>query len=295
MTSPLKPTQKGNDRLPHLLSKILIGLLLAILAGQTAADIMVRDFSGRPVHLPAPAVRAVSLDPGITGILLQLGGMGKLVGVDDASGELDFRLRTLGKPGQWQKNKIQSVKPDIIFVHKEDPALRRLDIPIFVTGITQIRQLPRLAQKLGLLMGQESAAIEQAWQRTLARAPTPSIPYATLIQIHANPLITANGNTLIGDAVAHCGGDNPFAQAQAQYPLVTTANVPKGNKPLLVLLDRGQPLADKLAHTPNLTIYPITMGDLLRPTPTTTHTLEKLCQFMTSFAHHLSTASHRTP
>lgn len=211
-------------------------LMLASLPLQAA--IVVQDDSGRQVTLARPAQRVVATSPHAAELLFAAGGAGKVVGAvkyADHPPEA-ARLPQVGDSSQIDIERLLALRPDLLVVwHSGNTArqleqLRALNIPMFHSEPETLNQIGADIDKLGRLMGTETAARTAAasfrakiaaLQARYAQRP----PVRVFYQVWDQPLFTLGGKQIVNDVIKLCGGVNVFAGAQVKAPQVSVEAV----------------------------------------------------------------------
>jgi iron complex transport system substrate-binding protein len=221
----------GPDR--TLLPRLLMLLLLLPVPG-TAEPVSVEDFAGRTVTLDAPARRVVALAPHIVENVFSAGAGDRLVGVVSYS-NYPGAARTIPRVGSYNAfslETIASLEPDLIVMWGSGngmQSLARLEllgIPVFVSEPRQLEDIPRAIRELGTLAGtrQVSETRALAMEQALASLRAKYSQRATLkvfYEIWNEPLQTINGEHLISQLMALCGGRNIFADVATLAPRIS--------------------------------------------------------------------------
>ena len=198
------------------LSLVLLSVLLPMPA--LSQTVSVEDFAGRTVTLPAPATRIVALAPHLTENLFSAGAGDKLVGVVSYSA-----IPEVGSYNAYSLETIASLQPDLIVMWGSGNGMRtlsrleQLGIPVFVSELRQLDDIPRDIRALGTLAGSGGVAELEA-ARILA-------PLTVLYEIWNEPLQTINGEHLISQVIELCGGRNIFAGVTTLAPRVNIESV----------------------------------------------------------------------
>jgi iron complex transport system substrate-binding protein len=209
----------------------LAALFLA--ANAAAAEVTVVDDSGRSLTLAQPARRIISLAPHITELLFAAGAGDRIVGVIDYSNYPDAakKITNIGSHALLDLERIVSLKPDLIVVWRDGNAQRQLEkllslgIPVYYSEPQRLEDIARSVEKLGVVAGTApvAAAAARDFSARLAGLRTryaarPTVP--VFYQIWNKPLMTVNGNHVISDVIATCGGRNIFAELKALAPVI---------------------------------------------------------------------------
>lgn len=263
-----------------------------------AAPVSVLDDQGSRVTLPAPAQRVISLAPHVTELAFAAGGGARLIAVDDNS-DYPAAAKALPKAGSFRAidlERIVAAKPDLLLVWLHGPSarqlepLRQLGIPLFYSQPKRFADIPSNLRRIGQLLG-SSAQAEQAARRfeqdlaTLRRQQQGKPKLSVFYQVWDKPLYTLNGQHIVSDAIALCGGRNVFASLPVTAPVVTDEAVIAANPQVILsaamrqnddLLKRWQRMPG-IAAVQNRQLHQVN-GDLLnRPTPRMIEGTRQLC------------------
>lgn len=211
-----------------------VALFCALVVPAVAAPAVLRDDRGVALHRDAPASRIVTLAPHLAEIVFAAGAGDRLVGVARHS---DYppravRIPQIGDASRVDLERILGLKPDLVLAWKSgNPAgdvgrLEQLGLRVFVTEPRRLNDIPRLLRAVGALAGSEAVAqpAAQAFEAHLAdlRARhAGGAPVRVFYEIWHRPLLTINGEHMISDVIALCGGTNVFATVPVLTPAVT--------------------------------------------------------------------------
>ncbi|MDC7700018.1 cobalamin-binding protein [Vogesella indigofera] len=276
--------------------KRLLPLLACLPA--LAAPVSVIDDQGSRVTLPAPAQRVISLAPHVTELAFAAGGGARLIAVDDNS-DYPEAAKALPKAGSFRAidlERIVAAKPDLLLVWLHGPSarqlepLRQLGIPLFYSQPKRFADIPSNLRRIGQLLG-SSAQAEQAARRfeqdlaALRQQQQGKSKLSVFYQVWDKPLYTLNGQHIVSDAIALCGGINIFARLPVTAPVVTDEAVIAANPQVILsaamrhnddLLKRWQRMPG-IAAVQNRQLHQVN-GDLLnRPTPRMIEGTRQLC------------------
>jgi iron complex transport system substrate-binding protein len=278
--------------------------LLALNTLPAHAAITVTDDSGATVTLAAPAQRVISLAPHVTELLYAAGGGPKMVGAVSYS---DYppeakQLPRVGDNKALDLERIVALKPDLIVVWRHGNAQRQLDrlrelhVPLFFSEPRRLDDVAVSLTKLGQLLGTSASADAAAaayrddialLRAQYAKRPSVSVFY----QVWDKPLMTLNGEHMISDVIALCGGRNVFADQQPLVPTVSTEAVLAANPEAIVTAAPGATRPDttlpqldswrawpQLAAVAHRNLFAID-GDLInRPAPRIAQGARQMCE-----------------
>lgn len=282
----------------------LLALSLCAASLPAHAAITVTDDTGATVTLPAPAQRVISLAPHVTELLYAAGGGAKMVGAVSYS---DYppeakQLPRVGDNKALDLERIVALKPDLIVVWRHGNAQRQLDrlrelhVPLFFSEPHRLDDVAVSLTKLGQLLGTSSTAdaAASAYRRdiaTLRTQYTSRPPVSVFYQVWDQPLMTLNGDHMISDVIALCGGRNVFAKLEPLVPTVSTEAVLAANPEAIVTAAPGATRPDtqlpqlatwrawpSLTAVANNNLFAID-GDLInRPAPRIAQGAKQLCE-----------------
>jgi iron complex transport system substrate-binding protein len=214
----------------NLGSVLIVTAMVAVGAG--AAEL--RDDRGMVLSLQRPAGRIVTLAPHLGEIAYIAGAGTKLVGVSSytllpAGAE---RLPLVADSGHINVERVLVLRPDLVLGWRSGNAalqiarLERLGIPVFVTEVRSLRDIPRIARQIGSLAGSRDLAERHARQFESELAEIrgryrSAQSVAVFLEIWHRPLLTVSGEHLISDAIRLCAGRNVFAGTDILTPRVS--------------------------------------------------------------------------
>ena len=291
----------GPDR--TLLPRLLMLLLLLPVPG-TAEPVSVEDFAGRTVTLAAPARRVVALAPHIVENVFSAGAGDRLVGVVSYS-NYPGAARTIPRVGSYNAfslETIASLEPDLIVMWGSGngmQSLARLEllgIPVFVSEPRQLEDIPRAIRDLGTLAGtrQVSETRALAMEQALASLRAKYSQRATLkvfYEIWNEPLQTINGEHLISQLMALCGGRNIFADVATLAPRISIEAVLARTPDAIVASGMGESRPDwldqwrqypSLPAVRNNALFFVPPDHLQRPTARVLLGAQALCEQLDS-------------
>lgn len=203
-----------------------------------AGTILAIDDRGVRIALSAPARRVVTLAPHLTELAYAAGGAASLVGADSAS---DYPpaaagLVRVGGAAGLDLERILALRPDLVLGWRSGnkpsdiARIEQLGLSVFLSEPRRLSDIPRTLRVMGVLLGTESVAeqragaFEQRLQMLQLRAAELR-SVSVFFEIWHQPLITVNGEHLISDLVALCGGYNVLGALPALAPTVNLESV----------------------------------------------------------------------
>ena len=218
--------------------KLRLALLFLAVIAVPAQAITVQDFSGREVTLDQPAKRIVALAPHIVENLYSAGAGDKLVGVVSYSNFPDEakNVPEVGTYNAFSLEQVLALNPDLVVMWGSGNGMQTLSkfealgIPVYVSELRQLSDVPKSIRNLGQLAGTpaigeaEASRIETELD-ALHRRYGEKRSLSVLYQIWNDPLQTVNGEHLISEIIALCGGHNVFGDASSLAPRVSIESV----------------------------------------------------------------------
>tara|TARA_R110002049_G_scaffold84341_1_gene214626 strand:+ start:7722 stop:8645 length:924 start_codon:yes stop_codon:yes gene_type:complete len=280
--------------------RLVPALLLACLLAPNAHALRVMDFAGRSVELPAPAERIVALAPHIVENVFTAGAGDKLVGVVSYSNfpEAAGQIPIVGSYNAFSFEEIVALNPDLVLMWGSGNGmqtlarLERLAIPVYVSELRALADIPESIRRLGQLAGTQAVSELQAThiQAELDKLRSQYSEQQSLsvfYQIWNEPLQTVNGEHLISELITLCGGRNIFASSPALAPRVSVESVLLANPDAIVAsgmgLARPEWLDDwrrfpSLAAVRNNGLFFVDPDLIQRPTARVTSGARALCR-----------------
>lgn len=223
-----------------------------------AATVSAVDDAGNTVTLAAPAQRVISLAPHTTELIYAAGGGAKLVGAVAYS---DYPPQALSVPRVGDNRaldleRIAALKPDLIVVWRHGNAqqqidrLREMHIPLFFSEPHRLDDVATSLTRLGVLLGTQKTAQDaaQTYRREIAQLRAryaQRAPVSVFYEVWDQPLMTINGEHMISDVIALCGGRNVFAALHPLVPTLSTEAVLAANPDAIVTASQGATAPDR--------------------------------------------------
>lgn len=182
----------------------------------------------------APPRRVVSMNPSLTRMLVGLGALESLVGVDAYSATTEPAVAALPRVGGLFNPSLEAVvalQPDLVVVV---PSLQQRDFRARLRELgVEVLELPNITldevlqsiETLGERVGrpeaarQRVAAIRSVWEEISQRASCGPRRSAVLV-IQRDPLYVAGGGSYLNAMLEAAGLDNAAAQYPEAYPRV---------------------------------------------------------------------------
>ncbi|VCU68274.1 Vitamin B12-binding protein precursor [Pigmentiphaga humi] len=268
-------------------------------AGQAGRPIHASDDAGRPLVLPAPARRIVSLAPHATELLYAAGAGSRLVGVDRDSNYPPEALK-LPRGGDGMQPNVEyllALQPDLVVLwaygaRSSDALLDRFGIVRYTSNPRRLADIPDAIERLGELAGTAGAARASAepLRRRLAQLRARyagQAPVRVFYQVGTQPMYTVNDGGIIGDALRTCGAVNIFGGLPAASPQVSAEGVLQQRPQAIVIGRSGQGAEAALAEwrtlgptltIPSSAIWTVDPDTMHRPGPRMIAATARLCE-----------------
>jgi iron complex transport system substrate-binding protein len=279
-------------------------MALAVLTVTDCPAVVVPDEIGRRVNVSPSPQRIVSLAPGITETLYLLGLKDKIVGVTTfCNWPADALKKTrIGGFTNPSVEKIMSLKPDLIIAtadgNRKDivQQLERLGLTVYVINPSDTEKILTSILRIGAVTGRQEIAkkmvaglrarLKRVEAYTAGR-PKPRV----FFQIGLEPLITAGGKTLVGEAIVHAGGVNIAAQDTARYPRYSAEGVLAGAPDVILFAPMAQDREfvavknfwrrfPEIPAVKNKRIYPINTDLISRASPRLFDAIEEIARLL---------------
>lgn len=209
-------------------SRLWCAALLWVAQGFAAQPVMagpaVQDDLGRTVTLASPARRIVSLAPHATELLFAAGAGAQVIGTVEHSDHPPAaqKIPRVGRYDSLDLESIVALEPDLIVAwHSGNPRhqvdrLRDLGFAVYVSEPRSLDDIAATLERLGTLAGTarsagEAAAAFRAELSHLRQRYGSQRPVRVFYEIWNRPLMTVNGDQIISQVIALCGGRNVFA------------------------------------------------------------------------------------
>ena len=233
--------------------KQALPFLLIYLLCSKALAITVEDFAGREITLSKPAQRIVALAPHIVENLYSAGAGDHLVGVVSYSNypAQAQQIPEVGSYNAFSLEQIVALRPDLVVMWGSGNGmqslanLQELGIPVYVSELRQLSDIPHSIRRLGQLAGTMAASEREARriEQELDALRSQYIGRSELgvfYQIWNEPLQTVNGEHLISEVIALCGGNNIFSDASSLAPKISIEAVLQRNPDAIIASGMGE-------------------------------------------------------
>jgi iron complex transport system substrate-binding protein len=199
-------------------------LLGYLFAAPAAAAIELKDDIGATIRLDRPAQSVIALAPHLTELVYAVGGGDSLAGVVRGSDwpREAAAVTQVGDSGGLDFERIVALQPDLVLAWgsgtraADIERLHSLGIRVLILEPRRLADIPRHLQMLGILLDRRDAA-DAATDAFAARMDElrgrhgSARSVSVMFEIWHRPIITVNGQHIISDVIALCGGRNVFA------------------------------------------------------------------------------------
>ncbi|WNK19165.1 cobalamin-binding protein [Halomonas piscis] len=275
--------------------------LAAAGAAATGAERCAVDDLERRVCLEAPARRLVALSPGATELAFAAGAGERVVAVV-AHSDYPARARKLPSVGDYNRIDLEALvglRPDLVIgwvtgnPEEQLETLESLGTQVFYIEPRTVEGVAGTLKRIGRLAGSEATAEQEAeafldGMEKLEARYAERDPVRTFYQVWDAPLMTLNGEHLIGRAIEACGGANVFGDQPRLVPRLDDEAVLEANPEVIITgSDEESMDNDWLGHWrqyPNMAavaednLYTVPADPLVRPTPRFLQGAQSLCE-----------------
>lgn len=207
-----------------------------------------KDALGREIPVPAPPKRLIALAPNLTEILYALGLGDRVVGVTNHCNyppEASLKPK-VGSYIHLNVEQIINLSPDLVIGTVDGNERYVLDlleqarIKVFFVNPRDVRQAIETIFTVGLVCGVPERARQISGQLTkrvdrVVEATSAGKRPLVFLQIHIQPIMTVNRNTVHHDLIHLAGGENMAADEPVTYPRISLEEVIR-RKPEVILI-----------------------------------------------------------
>lgn len=208
----------------------------------------------RPVALPAPPQRIVSLVPSLTELTCALGCADHLVGVTRYCTDPAEALGSVTRVGGTKNPdiaRIAGLRPELVLVNAEEnrredfQALSDAGLTIWVSFPRGLAEAAGSIERLGRALDAPAPAARIAKDIAAARRKTPRRARRVFCPIWRKPWMSFNRDTYAHDVLRCAGGLNVCAEAATRYPVVELEAVARLDPEVVLLPDEPYPFSDR--------------------------------------------------
>jgi iron complex transport system substrate-binding protein len=218
---------------------------------EASAQITFTDEFGNTVTLNSAAQRIVSLAPSVTESLFAIGAGGQVVGRTDYC---DYPQETKEIPSiggfsasAMSMEAIIALEPDLVIGGSNlqgeiIKALRDAGIPAFISNPASLNEIMDALILYGQVTGHadeaQSVADEMKSRVDSVKTKVSAIPAdqrpKVFYEVWHEPLMSANGKTVVGELIETAGGVNIFADMPDEYPTISVEQIVDVDPPLII-------------------------------------------------------------
>lgn len=220
-------------------------------------------------------------------------------------------LPRVGDAFRLDLEQIMNLQPDLVIAWQSGNSalaigrLQDLGLATWIIEIKQPGEIASILEQLGKASGQTrtaNLAAEQVRQRLREISQEgmgkSSVPY--FYQVSARPLFTLNGEHLVSQSLALCGGENVFADESVIAPQISQESVIVRNPEVMfaaAIEGQANPLADWL-DWPNIRavkhgrMYLLPADEISRATPRMLDAVATACKLLHALIKPEQTTSH---
>lgn len=230
----------------------LLGLMLMLFTVDVRAAVTVVDDTGATITLAQPAQRIVSLAPHVTELLFAVGAGKQIVGAVDYSDypEAAKLIPRVGGYSGFDLERVVMLKPDLVVAWRSGNAnaavekLQQLGLKVYLSEPRALDDVATNLERLAILTGHEPAGKQAAADyrselKRLQQRYAGATKVRLFYQIWNSPLMTINGQHLIGRIIDLCGGQNIFASLPTLAPQVDLEAVLLANPEVIIASGMG--------------------------------------------------------
>jgi len=281
--------------------RILALLLAWAPLAQSSDGLRLQQADGSELRLAEPVARIVTLAPHLTEGVFAAGAGEQVVATVEYSEfpAAAVHIPRIGDAFRLDIERIVALHPDLVIAWDSGnprPAveqLRQLGLPVWSVEIREPRDIPAFIESVGRISG-HAAKADVAGHRLRTRLADLERRYAGVknlryfYQVDAKPLFTINGQHLISQGLALCGGVNIFAGEPGLAFQVARESVIVAN-PDAMLAPRLPGAADPLAGWqawPGLAaiqrgaLFLLPADEVSRATPRFLDSLDQACKLL---------------
>ena len=266
-----------------------------------AAEVRLVQADGSELRLPAPAARVIALSPHLTEGVFAAGAGPQLIATVEYS---EYPVAAIDVPRvgdafRLDVERIVALRPDLVVAWESGnprPAieqLRRLNQMVWTVEIRTPEGIPAFVESVGRATGHASEAEAEANRlrdrlSSLERRYVNANTVRYFYQVDAKPLFTINGQHLISDGLARCGGVNIFGEEPGLAFQVSRESVIVAD-PEAILAPRLPGAADPLAAwrdwpglaaVRNQALFLLPADEISRATPRFLDSLDTACSLL---------------
>lgn len=275
--------------------------LLTLCLPASGNEITLQQADGSLLILDKPANTIITLSPHLAELAFAAGVGERVVATVEHSNypAAATGLPRVGDAFRLDLERIISLKPDLVIAWQSgNPALaigrlQELGLTTWVVEIRQPEEIATTLQQMGAAggqaqVGQEAAEQAQSGLQKIRKAGIGKSRVRYFYQVAAQPLFTLNGQHLISQSLALCGGKNIYADESVLAPQISLESVIVLDPEVIfapVLEGHGDPLAawqqwPRLQAVKNRRLYTLSADEISRATPRMLDAVATACSLL---------------
>ncbi|WP_323750133.1 cobalamin-binding protein [Marinobacter sp.] len=231
---------------------VMLGWMLLVPPG-LAAPVCATDDLEVEVCLDHPAKRIAALSPGATELVWAAGAGDQVVAVVAFS---DYppaakNVTSVGSHTRMDMERLLQLQPDLVIgwvtgnPSEQMAILKEMGMPVFSIEPRSFEAVSHTIERISVLAGTESAGYTEAERfrqgiSTLKAQYDSADPVRVFYQVWDEPLMTVNGEHLIGEMIELCGGDNVFGSLARLVPRISAEAVVAANPEAILAGGMGE-------------------------------------------------------
>jgi iron complex transport system substrate-binding protein len=226
----------------------LVILILTLFWASVSPCATFKDALQREVSMPAPPKRLIALAPNLTEILYALGLDDRVVGVTNHCNypPVASLKPKVGSYIHLNVEQIINLSPDLVIGTVDGneryvlDLLEQAHVKVFFVNPRDVRQAIETISTVGLVCGVPERARQIAGQLTTRVDRVVEVTGAkrkplVFLQIHIQPIMSVNRNTVHHNLIHLAGGENMTADELVTYPRISLEEVLR-RKPEVILI-----------------------------------------------------------
>lgn len=208
--------------------------------------VTVLSLSCRPYQKTVDNKAYVVLSPELVEIIAAIEGTNNIIGITEECNypESLSGIAIVGKFGTIDKERILSLKPDVVFASAlEQQAigseLTKLGIKVVTVYPKTISEMLQGIIIVGQAIGKEERAkvVADSISNTLdelKKKVRPGTRPKVYLEIYREPLMSVSDQSFVGELIELAGGDNIFSELERDYSRVKAEDVIKANPDIII-------------------------------------------------------------
>lgn len=264
----------------------------------------VTDGIGRVIEIPEKVERVISTVPSNTEIIVDMGLIDVLVGVDTYSEKISEELQGKGilNTDRLNEEKIMELMPDLVItsqhsLSKGDDSLKVFDevgIPVYVIKNPKtLEGVKESIDEIGNLLNQreKSDRLKDNYIKKLGKlvSKEQSKKKRVYFEILNNPIYTTGDNTFLNDVLENAGGENIFKDGDGWISPTLESIIERNPEYIFVGEDRKESVEDikrrvewqDIDAIKNGNVYFVDEG-INRPSPRVIKALEEIKEVLSN-------------